>query len=520
MPVVTRKAVFLAVKAKFPLPKQRTALSQKLGKKWSYASTDALAQAVGLQRTPRKSAAKGTNRAKATTKQHGFARSFASENAAKNLSDNETKRALIKGRLVRSVKHAMTAKEKAIGRKLTPQEKKAVAAKAFSSEVKAIKAGQPESKPKRGGNQKPSTMHTPPPGVSVAEHKAALRRQYGASSGSRTEQLARREERRADVGRGENGASDRRREVADRVRESKGKKTRWEDYKGNQPWQAERNQYGQSGAAIAKPIQDEIHRKIESHPEFAALKQKIDRSNVAIYGKGKVPAQTAENYICHTEYNSKSAKSQEINAAQRRILKDLQIASPPDRVMRGNRIDWHKAAVQKAVEEGQAVPSRVLESFGLSRPTATPDDIPFGNSTTASKPAAKHLDGKLNSEQKTTIAAHLRKVESGGASSVPLRALQDASGQHWLEMKSASGKVGAVPIDAKGKKDNDRALHSDEWKAKSQGMSTIARFPAGKEVAKTPTVTSGTRNTTPWAGDKAPLQGRKRAEMVRGRSID
>jgi hypothetical protein len=458
MPVLTRKAVFLAVKAKYPDPKQRSALSQKLGKKWSYASTDALAQAVGLQGTPRKAAAKGTNRAKATAKQHGFARSFASENAAKNLSDNETKRALIKGRLVRSVKHAMTARENAIGRKLTPQEKKIVAAKAFSREVKAIKAGQPESKPKRGGNQKPSTLHTPPPGVSVAEHKAALRRQYGASSGSRSEQLAKQEDRRADIGNGMNGGSDRHRAVSDRVSE---------------------------------------------------------------------------------------------------------------------------------------------------------DHIPFGKTTTANKPPAKTLDGKLNSEQKTTIAAHLRKVESGAASSVPLRALQDASGQHWLEMKSASGKVGAVPIDAHGKKDNDRALHSDEWKAKAEGMTTIAKFPGGKAVKKAipskkadhqmtideyadahprtdideryhahanaiaDAIRSGKpvrgdvvrpyyhhpaveaayiekdRNreaslpdkmkswaglhgelpkdrrrpepvtkTKPWAGDKAPLQGQKRAELVRGRSID
>ncbi len=152
MPVVTRKVVFQAVRTRSP--EQRKALSQKLGKNWSHATTDQIAQAIGMQGTPRKSAAKGTNRAKSTTAKHGFARSFASENAAKNLSDNETKRALIKGRLVRSIKSAVKAKEKSLGRKLDPKEKKAVAARAFGAEVKAIRAGVPENKPLKGNKAK------------------------------------------------------------------------------------------------------------------------------------------------------------------------------------------------------------------------------------------------------------------------------------------------------------------------------------------------------------------------------
>ncbi len=92
MPVVTRKVVFQAVRTRYASPQQRKQLSQKLGKNWSHASTEALAQAVGLQGNPRKSAVQGSKRAKTTTKQHGFAQSFASENAAKSLSDNETKR--------------------------------------------------------------------------------------------------------------------------------------------------------------------------------------------------------------------------------------------------------------------------------------------------------------------------------------------------------------------------------------------------------------------------------------------
>ena len=74
-------------------------------------------------------------------------------NATKEGGDSSVKKAQVKGRILRSIKRAMTAKEKSLGRTLTQQEKRAIAARALASEVKAIRSGTPESKPKRGNAQ-------------------------------------------------------------------------------------------------------------------------------------------------------------------------------------------------------------------------------------------------------------------------------------------------------------------------------------------------------------------------------
>lgn len=164
-------------------------------------------------------------------------------------------------------------------------------------------------------------------------------------------------------------------ELAEKVRARKGLKskaitqanqTKWTAYDGKQPWQAERNKYGQSINEIAKPIKGQVFKQIEEHPSFADLKKKIDRSLVSIYGKGKAPENDAEQYLTHTEYNSKTKKSQEIAALQSKILNDLGLKAPPSKVFRGNQIDWHKAAVKVAMKEGYPVSANVLKSFGLS----------------------------------------------------------------------------------------------------------------------------------------------------------
>jgi len=74
-------------------------------------------------------------------------------NATKEGGDSSVRKAQVKGRILRSIKRAMTAKEKSLGRTLTQQEKRAIAAKALAVEVKAIRSGTPESKPKRGNAQ-------------------------------------------------------------------------------------------------------------------------------------------------------------------------------------------------------------------------------------------------------------------------------------------------------------------------------------------------------------------------------
>ena len=82
-------------------------------------------------------------------------------NASKEGGDSSVKKAQIKGRILRSVKRGIGAEEKKQGRKLTQEEKRTVATRALASEVKAIRSGTPEMKPKRGGakveKQKPVT---------------------------------------------------------------------------------------------------------------------------------------------------------------------------------------------------------------------------------------------------------------------------------------------------------------------------------------------------------------------------
>jgi len=75
-------------------------------------------------------------------------------NASKEGGDSSVKKALVKGRILRSVKRGLVAEEKKQGRKLTQEEKRTVATRALASEVKAIRSGTPEMKPKRGNGQK------------------------------------------------------------------------------------------------------------------------------------------------------------------------------------------------------------------------------------------------------------------------------------------------------------------------------------------------------------------------------
>lgn len=154
MPALTRKAVFQAVREKLTTAKSRAALSQKLGKRWTHAGTVEIARAIGLQVAPQKAPRAGAARAKATSKRFGVAKSFAAQQHADRLGqDNEVKKAQIKGRILRSINREVRATEKVKGSKLSQDEKRKIAVKAIKSEVDAIKAGKAEQKPKRGKPQ-------------------------------------------------------------------------------------------------------------------------------------------------------------------------------------------------------------------------------------------------------------------------------------------------------------------------------------------------------------------------------
>ena len=92
----------------------------------------------------------GDARARSTTKKHGIARSFAAGKIGEKLGEgDETKKAAIKNRIVKSVSKELKAHEQKIGRKLTIEEKRSVAVKALASEVRAIRSGVPEQKQRR-----------------------------------------------------------------------------------------------------------------------------------------------------------------------------------------------------------------------------------------------------------------------------------------------------------------------------------------------------------------------------------
>ncbi len=146
MPVLTRHAVYEAVKAKLPTSKQRAALSQKLGKPWHHASTEAIAQAIGLQGAPK---AANPKSARAIAQRHGIAKSYAAEQAAGRLTDDSDRKTAIKQRIIRAVNRELKAHEQQQGRKLTVAEKRQIATKALYSEVQAIKANKPERKTAR-----------------------------------------------------------------------------------------------------------------------------------------------------------------------------------------------------------------------------------------------------------------------------------------------------------------------------------------------------------------------------------
>ncbi|WP_146141303.1 hypothetical protein [Stenomitos frigidus] len=129
MTTITRKAVYEAVRAKLPTAKQRAALTQKLGKPWSHASTEAIAQAIGMEATPRKPS---KNAAHSVAKRYGVAKTFAADAVATKIAGEDQHHQIqVRQRVVRAINRAMNAKAKELGRKLTPEEKRHIAVKAL-----------------------------------------------------------------------------------------------------------------------------------------------------------------------------------------------------------------------------------------------------------------------------------------------------------------------------------------------------------------------------------------------------
>src|SRR6478672_8687525 len=98
-------------------------------------------QALGITAQPKST--RTARQAQAIAKRHGFAKTHAAEAIGQKLG-GEKQKAAIKERILRTVNHALKTAEKSFGRKLTPEEKRSVAASAIKYEVRAIKSGKPQ----------------------------------------------------------------------------------------------------------------------------------------------------------------------------------------------------------------------------------------------------------------------------------------------------------------------------------------------------------------------------------------
>lgn len=136
---ITRKELFTQVRNN---PAKLQQVRSALGKQWNRKPTEAIAQAIGLQITSSKSIA-GANRARSTTKRHGFAKSFAAENASKHLEGNKDQ---VKAQILKAINRDLKKAEKSKGEKLTRDEKRATASRALKNEVAKIRSGKTSSK--------------------------------------------------------------------------------------------------------------------------------------------------------------------------------------------------------------------------------------------------------------------------------------------------------------------------------------------------------------------------------------
>ncbi len=137
-------------------------------------------------------------------------------------------------------------------------------------------------------------------------------------------------------------------------------KTAWPEHNGKKPWQAPRNGFSGSLNEIKDAIESKIKDRVTNHPLYSDLEKRVHRSS---------PLKN-ENYdmvMAYEPFNSTSASAAKIKSLQSQILNDLKINKQPTpgSVFKTRGIDWHRAAVVVAKEEGENVPDDVLRSFSL-----------------------------------------------------------------------------------------------------------------------------------------------------------
>jgi|GEM_PF-6279104 len=107
--------------------------------------------ALGMQEQKRVpgGSSQSARQVQAIAKRHGFAKSHAAEAIGQKLGSDEQKKAAIKEDILKAVNKSLKSKEKQLGRKLTPEEKRSAAASAIKSQVMKLKGIEvkPKSKP-------------------------------------------------------------------------------------------------------------------------------------------------------------------------------------------------------------------------------------------------------------------------------------------------------------------------------------------------------------------------------------
>ncbi|MBL1177657.1 hypothetical protein [Pantanalinema sp. GBBB05] len=87
----------------------------------------------------------------------------------------------------------------------------------------------------------------------------------------------------------------------------------------------------------------------------------------------------------------------------------------------------------------------------------------------------------LSDAQESMISSHMEAAKAGKKPTTPTRVLHDGK-EHWLEMKSKDGQMGALPISADGTADPKRAKFGSQWEAHQKGMKTVKDVTASEKT--------------------------------------
>lgn len=471
---------------------------QKKVKGYSKLNKTALLSALGLSDEARVHQASVTRRNAIATHSRHLAEGSA------------TKRAQLKGRILRQVKKAVDA-ARAANPNISQDELRKVAAGAIGKEARAIKAGQAENKPKRGGAR------------AKAEAKQAETKPVKASELSDQQKRELYNEFRMHYATGQDLSPD---EVAkaasmnafEYLASHTGERnTDLEKYavKSGGRWKDTRTGYSFKLSHWQKAIlanHESAVGAFESWQQGGRKKIQADKIADRMAASIREGRPVSDNAM-GTYGNHPAVKAALKEAAAKSGDKSTTVVDLRD--VRAEKL----AALLKSGRDVGADELQGLRDHPAIKTALKELDDRQGRRVRDSKPRD---GGKLTRAQEKAIAAHLRAVEKGEKQATPLRALQDKEGQHWLELKSPTGAVGAMPIDKLGVPNPDRAIHGEDWKQAAAGMKqlTVIKSRAPKKQPQSTVASVASIRKFEEQQTTGRLQPRGRTTQVRGISID